>query len=614
MNEVRPTRVRYWVVIAAMLMSVLLYLDRFCVSFAEPYIRQDLGLSSFQMGFFFSAFFLSYALMQVPSGWLSDRYGARIMLVLYILAWSLFSGLIGAATGFAMLLAMRALCGVGQAGAYPTSASIVSKWVPFSARGTASSLISLGGRFGGAIAPALTAFLIVLYVPVSSPSTFTEDEIINPAGWCSRVSPDRDPETQELRFSSPTAELTWNRLSTELQERVEAIAIEYRPIETKRTAIESEAKLLQKKFRFFAASEVYAKAETLVVDIPDDLPKAIVDDLNVIVRSSDFGLNKKFAELKNMDRAAIAYVRRVDSGESFSADERLRFHRLLLEAIFPGELGKVYVGGWRPVMIIYGWAGLAVAGFFWFYVRNRPEQHPWCNDEEKSFIASGRPEGAPSPHGKTGNVPWANLLKSVSMWMNCLSQFGTNIGWVFLVTWFPRYLVEQHNVPILERGTMASIPLFLGWLGMFAGGRITDWLVPRVGLKWGRRLPWSISRFVCMFAFIACPELANPWVVTFTLALVAIFTDIGTPSSWAFCQDVGGPYVGSVLGWGNMWGNLGATVSPILLAWVFETQGWTEMFYVCAASSCFAGVCAFWIDASIPIAPNEDTSEETTEP
>ena len=89
-------------------MAVLLYLDRFCVSIAEPFIRQDLGLTKQQMGNFLSAFFWTYALGQVPAGWMSDRYGARRMLTIYILTWSVFTALMGFAGGFVMLLITRA--------------------------------------------------------------------------------------------------------------------------------------------------------------------------------------------------------------------------------------------------------------------------------------------------------------------------------------------------------------------------------------------------------------------------------------------------------------------------------------------------------------------------
>ena len=73
----KPTRIRHVVILAATMMSILLYLDRFCVSFAVDYIREDLSLTQNQMSWFLSAFFWSYALAQDPSGWLSDRFGAR---------------------------------------------------------------------------------------------------------------------------------------------------------------------------------------------------------------------------------------------------------------------------------------------------------------------------------------------------------------------------------------------------------------------------------------------------------------------------------------------------------------------------------------------------------
>src|SRR5262245_66373236 len=93
----RPSHVRYEVVGLATLMAVLLYLDRFCLSFIVGFIREELGLSDGQKDVLLSIFFWAYALGQVPSGWLSDRYGARKMLALYILVWSLLTGLIGLA-------------------------------------------------------------------------------------------------------------------------------------------------------------------------------------------------------------------------------------------------------------------------------------------------------------------------------------------------------------------------------------------------------------------------------------------------------------------------------------------------------------------------------------
>ena len=190
------SRVRYFVVFVSMLMSVLLYLDRFCVSFAADYIREDLDLSQNQVAWMFSIFFWSYALAQVPSGWLSDRYGSRIMLSIYIISWSLFTLLTGIVSGLIGLLIMRLACGLGQAGAYPTSASIVSKWIPLTGRAAASSIVALGGRCGGAIAPVLTALLMVTLVPISgdgSTEKLDKDDLLHTAQLCSLISPDDGP-------------------------------------------------------------------------------------------------------------------------------------------------------------------------------------------------------------------------------------------------------------------------------------------------------------------------------------------------------------------------------------------------------------------------------------
>ena len=96
-----------------------------------------------------SSFFWTYSLGQVPAGWLSDRFGPRLMLGIYLAVWSLFTGLLGLAHGMVALVALRLGCGLFEAGAYPTAAGIVRNWMPFERRGLASGIVSIGGRFGG---------------------------------------------------------------------------------------------------------------------------------------------------------------------------------------------------------------------------------------------------------------------------------------------------------------------------------------------------------------------------------------------------------------------------------------------------------------------------------
>src|SRR3954463_12258840 len=131
----RPTHVRYLIVLAAMLAAVLLYLERVCVSVAEVYVREDLRIGKMEMDVAFGAFFIAYALGQVPSGWLSQRYGPRLMLALYMLGWSVFGVCIALAQDVYTLVAARFLLGLSQAGAYPTAALMVKGGGPDRGRG-----------------------------------------------------------------------------------------------------------------------------------------------------------------------------------------------------------------------------------------------------------------------------------------------------------------------------------------------------------------------------------------------------------------------------------------------------------------------------------------------
>jgi len=559
----QPTRVRYSIIFASMLMAILLYLDRFCIGIAEPFIRQDLGLSKIQMGIFMSAFFWPYALAQIPAGWLADRFGARKMMTIYILTWSFFTAMMGLATGFIMLVAMRAAYGLGQAGAYPTSSSIVSRWIPLLGRGGASSFISLGGRIGGAIAPVLTAILIVAF-----------------------VSADKSP------LLEPASVLDSDQILEKLGERNEK-------------GNEAYLHLFEKSSG--ALKEIVSSPPTENMDPSQDI---IVASFNQAIRDPGFYSAEAFLSVKNLDRFATNAIKRIENGETLNDADSEKFNRFLLESLFSIEIQRTYMKSWRPALWLYGSLGLLVAGFFWLVVRDRPQLHPRCNQAEVALISGGV---EPDTSKEIGSIPLGDIVRSPSLWFSSVSQIGINIGWIFIGTWFPTYLLEQHQVPILERGTMVMVPFLVGFPGMLLGGIVTDKLVSLVGVRWARRLPWIIAKSIAVGAFAVCPLLDSPWAVTAMMATVAFCVDFGNPASWAFTQDVGGKHVGSVLGFGNMWGNLGAAVSPILLAWIFVTYSYSHMFYTCAGLFTISTICSFFIDAETPVIREDKHTGESIE-
>jgi MFS transporter, ACS family, glucarate transporter len=156
----RPTGARHGVVAFALAMMAIAFLDRVCISTAAPSIQRDLSLSDVQMSYVFSAFTFAYALFEVPSGWLSDRFGARSMLARIVLWWSAMTAATALATGFASLLALRLLFGMGEAGALPSTSRAFARWLPPRERGRSFGLTIMAGALGGALAQPLAVLLI----------------------------------------------------------------------------------------------------------------------------------------------------------------------------------------------------------------------------------------------------------------------------------------------------------------------------------------------------------------------------------------------------------------------------------------------------------------------
>lgn len=194
-----PTRYRFVVLAVLCSLAFLTYLDRICIMRVQGDIERDLRFTELtaadeaflrrqglehdlgarqkrasdrateRMSWVFSAFVAGYVLFEVPGGWLGDRWGARAVIFRIVLCWSLFTAATGGVkwiTGLfssrpgpdqwvTVLIAIRFLFGVAEAGAYPNIARALGRWFPFRERATAQSFIWLCSRLGGAFAPTL---------------------------------------------------------------------------------------------------------------------------------------------------------------------------------------------------------------------------------------------------------------------------------------------------------------------------------------------------------------------------------------------------------------------------------------------------------------------------
>jgi ACS family glucarate transporter-like MFS transporter len=156
----RPTRARHIVIVFAVALAVIQYVDRVCISKAMPTIQKDLGFSSIEVGYIFGAFTLAYALFEIPTGWLGDRIGPRKVLLRVVAWWSLFTAATGWVTSAIAMMAVRFLFGAGEAGCFPNITKAFTHWLPRSEWLRGQSLLWLSARWGGALTPLLVVWIL----------------------------------------------------------------------------------------------------------------------------------------------------------------------------------------------------------------------------------------------------------------------------------------------------------------------------------------------------------------------------------------------------------------------------------------------------------------------
>src|SRR5688500_5592981 len=156
----RPSRTRYWVIVFAITLAVIQYIDRVCISQAAPSIQRDLRLDDVQMGWVFSAFTLAYALFEIPGGYLGDKIGPRKVLMRIVIWWSFFTAATGWVKNWFSLVVIRFLFGAGEAGCFPNLTKAFNRWLPARERTRAQGIMWMSARWGGALTPALVFYCL----------------------------------------------------------------------------------------------------------------------------------------------------------------------------------------------------------------------------------------------------------------------------------------------------------------------------------------------------------------------------------------------------------------------------------------------------------------------
>jgi sugar phosphate permease len=157
----RPTRTRWLVLLLISLMYMITYMDRTGISIAAPAMEREFGLSKTAIGVVFSVFLWAYAIGQIPGGWLADRFGPRLVLLIIVPFWSLMTAMTAVASGLTSLIGIRFVFGLAESGAFPTATRAMQLWFPKAERGIVHGVTHSFSRFAVAIVPFLAVSIMV---------------------------------------------------------------------------------------------------------------------------------------------------------------------------------------------------------------------------------------------------------------------------------------------------------------------------------------------------------------------------------------------------------------------------------------------------------------------
>ena len=261
---------------------------------------------------------------------------------------------------------------------------------------------------------------------------------------------------------------------------------------------------------------------------------------------------------------------------------------------------------WRQSFFLFGAVGFVWALFFYRWFRNTPAEHPGVNAAERAHLASPD-EAAGDGHGRV-NPPWTAILASRSVWLLSLQYACLSYGFWFYLTWMPTYIREQFGMTQADRyqaAGLAALPLFLAGVSVWLTGKLTPWLVERVGSV--ARVRRGLGAAGCGIAsamLVVATTFDNPVFAMTAMGISCFGNDMCMPGSWTACMDLGGRFAGTLSGFMNMMGMVGGLLAPYTIPIILDSAGgnWDVPILVIAATY-FVGALA-WLGID-PVTPLE---------
>ena len=242
--------------------------------------------------------------------------------------------------------------------------------------------------------------------------------------------------------------------------------------------------------------------------------------------------------------------------------------------------------GWQSAFYAAGLAGIAIAGLWGWYARDRPEQHRGVNREELAVIKGTIPPSAEAQKP----VPWAAFLRTPTVWWIVLSYTGLGYVAYVYMSWFYLYLVNERGFDVLRGAFFASGPFIAITVLCPLGGWVTDRLAASWGVNNGRSRVGCAGMLLSGLCIMAGTQIAEPYAAITMLSLGAGFLYFTVGAFWASTIDLAPRHSGTLSGIMNTGANVGGTISPTLTPWLAEQFGWNVSLGFAAGIALLGGL------------------------
>ncbi len=222
--------------------------------------------------------------------------------------------------------------------------------------------------------------------------------------------------------------------------------------------------------------------------------------------------------------------------------------------------------GWRISFFVFGLVGVAwaVAWYWWF--RDTPREKAGVTAEEIAEIGS---PVAGSHHG----LPWRAVLRRPNMWWIMVGYHAHCWPAFFYLTWLFTFLENGRGFSKMDLLRLAWVPFVFGAAANLLGGIASDYLVKRVGLKWGRRTIGLVGHGLSAVFIAAALFTKDKELTIIFLGLGYAGSDFALPAAWAVCLDIGGKHAGVVTGAMNTAGQMGSFLATVLFGHLVQSYG-----------------------------------------